>query len=142
MVHGQNGPPSQGIHDLRDHNSQRKRLEPAHAGSFFTILLTFYAIGCIIAKSQKRYALVAQLDRVSDYESEGLGFESLRAHHSKSLEISTFQGFSYLFKINFTILPISTCIDLQIVGNYHCLSILIYNVFLQKTPRFIFCGSF
>jgi hypothetical protein len=26
------------------------------------------------------YALVAQLDRVSDYESEGRGFESLRAH--------------------------------------------------------------
>ena len=31
----------------------------------------------------KRHALVAQLDRVSDYESEGLGFESLRAHQEK-----------------------------------------------------------
>ena len=30
---------------------------------------------------QKKYALVAQLDRASDYESEGRGFESLRAHH-------------------------------------------------------------
>lgn len=29
----------------------------------------------------------------SDYESEGRGFESLRAHHTKSLEISMFQGF-------------------------------------------------
>ena len=28
-------------------------------------------------------ALVAQLDRASDYESEGQGFESLRAHHRK-----------------------------------------------------------
>ncbi len=27
----------------------------------------------------KRYVPVAQLDRVSDYESEGRGFESLRA---------------------------------------------------------------
>lgn len=29
-------------------------------------------------------ALVAQLDRVSDYESEGQEFESLRGHHSNS----------------------------------------------------------
>ncbi len=26
---------------------------------------------------------VAQLDRVSDYESEGRGFDSLRAHHNQ-----------------------------------------------------------
>ncbi len=32
---------------------------------------------------QKKYALVAQLDRASDYESEGRGFESLRAHQKK-----------------------------------------------------------
>ena len=32
-------------------------------------------------KSQRQLALLAQLDRVSDYESEGRGFESLRAHH-------------------------------------------------------------
>ena len=32
---------------------------------------------------QKNHALVAQLDRASDYESEGQGFESLRAHHLK-----------------------------------------------------------
>ena len=30
-------------------------------------------------------ALVAQLDRVSDYESEGQGFESLRARHERNL---------------------------------------------------------
>ena len=38
----------------------------------------------------KRHALVAQLDRVSDYESEGLGFESLRAHHNKNERRSAF----------------------------------------------------
>ena len=31
-------------------------------------------------------ALVAQLDRASDYESEGRGFESLRAHQQKGTE--------------------------------------------------------
>ena len=30
------------------------------------------------------YALVAQLDRVSDYESEGQGFESLQAHQRRA----------------------------------------------------------
>ena len=30
------------------------------------------------------HALVAQLDRVSDYESEGQGFESLRARQAKT----------------------------------------------------------
>ena len=29
------------------------------------------------------YAPIAQLDRVSDYESEGYGFESFRARHIK-----------------------------------------------------------
>ena len=33
------------------------------------------------------YALIAQLDRVSDYESEGREFESLWAHQTKSLAI-------------------------------------------------------
>ena len=32
------------------------------------------------ARTPKEYAPVAQLDRVSDYESEGRGFESLPAH--------------------------------------------------------------
>ncbi len=29
------------------------------------------------------FALLAQLDRVTDYESVGQGFESLAAHHKK-----------------------------------------------------------
>ena len=33
------------------------------------------------ARTPREYAPVAQLDRVSDYESEGRGFESLRARH-------------------------------------------------------------
>ena len=33
------------------------------------------------ARTPREYAPVAQLDRVSDYESEGRGFESLPAHH-------------------------------------------------------------
>ena len=35
------------------------------------------------ARTPKEYAPVAQLDRVSDYESEGRGFESLPAHQEK-----------------------------------------------------------
>ena len=38
----------------------------------------------IVKKSfteKKEIAPVAQLDRASDFGSEGLGFESLRAHH-------------------------------------------------------------
>lgn len=31
--------------------------------------------------SQEKRAIIAQLDRVSDYESEGRGFESLWSHH-------------------------------------------------------------
>ena len=53
----------------------------------------------------KRHALVAQLDRVSDYESEGLGFESLRAHQ-KTLESLDSKVFSF---------PESRCAT----GNYH-----------------------
>ena len=34
-----------------------------------------------------RYDSVAQLDRVTDYESVGLGFESLPGHHKKSSRI-------------------------------------------------------
>ena len=33
------------------------------------------------------YALIAQLDRVSDYESEGRGFESLSARHKRTYPI-------------------------------------------------------
>ncbi len=35
-----------------------------------------------------RFALLAQLDRVTDYESVGQGFESLAAHHIKALTLS------------------------------------------------------
>lgn len=34
------------------------------------------------------FAPVAQLDRVSDYESEGREFESLRAHHFSLLRLT------------------------------------------------------
>ena len=37
------------------------------------------------ASPERRRALVAQLDRASDYESEGRAFESLRARHSPCL---------------------------------------------------------
>ena len=49
-----------------------------------------------------RYAPVAQLDRVTDYESVGRGFESLPAYHLKSLKLHSFRLFSYFlmeFKI-------------------------------------------
>ena len=35
-----------------------------------------------VVQRKGKCALVAQLDRVSDYESEGQGFESLRARHT------------------------------------------------------------
>ena len=39
----------------------------------------------------ERHAFVAQLDRASDYGSEGLGFESLRVHNQKpSLQVAFF----------------------------------------------------
>jgi hypothetical protein len=38
----------------------------------------------IVAWCCNRLVLVAQLDRVSDYESEGRGFDSLRAHHKNA----------------------------------------------------------
>ena len=42
------------------------------------------------------YALVAQLDRVLDYESRGQGFESLRARHKKSITQSGDALFSFV----------------------------------------------
>ena len=47
------------------------------------------------ALERARYALVAQLDRVTDYESVGRGFESLSAYHLKSLKLYGFRLFSY-----------------------------------------------
>jgi hypothetical protein len=37
-----------------------------------------------------KYAPLAQLDRVADFESVGRGFESLRAHQDESLANTTF----------------------------------------------------
>ena len=43
-------------------------------------------------------ALVAQLDRVSDYESEGRGFESLPAHQKGTVQRCLHGAFCFLFK--------------------------------------------
>ena len=48
--------------------------------SFLGNALTIPYRNARIYLALKAYALVAQLDRVSDYESEGQGFESLSAH--------------------------------------------------------------
>ena len=40
----------------------------------------------MIGLSRTARGLVAQLDRVFDYESKGRGFESRRAHCSRNLE--------------------------------------------------------
>ena len=47
-----------------------------------------------VAKRQQN-ALVAQLDRVSDYESEGQGFESLRARQIAASDIQSLRRFFY-----------------------------------------------
>ena len=61
---------------------------------FVTLIVDFLSMLLYHCEVAKRYALVAQLDRVSDYESEGLGFESLRAHH-KTLESHDSKVFSF-----------------------------------------------
>ena len=45
--------------------------------------------------SRTALALLAQLDRVFDYESKGRGFESLRARHKKNLILQRIQGFLF-----------------------------------------------
>ena len=63
-------------------------VKDAHLQNFLGFLkkrLTFRAVGAINktrspARTPREYAPVAQLDRVSDYESEGREFESLPAH--------------------------------------------------------------
>ena len=42
----------------------------------------FFDRFCYVAASLSGYAPLAQLDRASDYESEGRAFESLRVRHS------------------------------------------------------------
>ena len=46
----------------------------------------YYILSLIFNHTNNLYliALLAQLDRVFDFESKGWGFESLRAHHSKN----------------------------------------------------------
>ena len=44
---------------------------------------------------ERLHAPIAQLDRVTDYESVGRGFESLSAYHLKSLKLYGFRLFSY-----------------------------------------------
>ncbi len=61
----------------------------------------------IFALSKREAGHVAQLDRASDYESEGLGFDSLRDHYlySKALKNHVFKGFrifnTYIFTYSF-----------------------------------------
>ena len=45
------------------------------------------------ARTSREYAPVAQLDRVSDYESEGRGFEALPAHQASAPEQKCFGAF-------------------------------------------------
>ena len=54
----------------------------------------------IQAFERSAYAPVAQLDRVTDYESVGRGFESLLAYHLKSPELSRFRAFLYFYGKN------------------------------------------
>ena len=55
---------------------------------FLNFHLTFLIIGDIIyCVADTAYALVAQLDRVFDYESKGQGFESLRARQAKNTTV-------------------------------------------------------
>ena len=48
----------------------------------------------IFALSKRENGHVAQLDRASDYESEGLGFDSLRDH--RKAPYSNVRGFLFL----------------------------------------------
>ena len=65
---------------------------------FLEKVLQFQKSFAIIIKLFVRAAcgLVAQLDRVFDYESKGRGFESRRAHQEKPLNVML-SGFSFFF---------------------------------------------
>ena len=45
----------------------------------------------------RNYVPVAQLDRVSDYESEGSGFEPLQAHKKRRYEVFYYISYLLLF---------------------------------------------
>lgn len=53
------------------------------------------------ARTPKEYAPVAQLDRVSDYESEGRGFESLPAHQIPQIQTLLLWSFSFVARLEF-----------------------------------------
>ena len=58
---------------------------------FFRKELTFPGTCAILfGLSEDRRGLVAQLDRVFDYESKGRGFESRRAHQGEALKSASF----------------------------------------------------
>ena len=48
-------------------------------------------------RADEKNALVAQLDRVFDYESKGRGFEPLQARQTKHRRNAWFQGFGGVF---------------------------------------------
>ena len=50
-----------------------------------------------------RYALVAQLDRVTDYESVGRGFESLPAYHMSTLTLIELAWTFFIIILDFTL---------------------------------------
>ena len=52
----------------------------------------------IIKLSMRRYAAVAQLDRVTGYEPVGRGFESLQPYHKETPVTSTVTGVSFFSK--------------------------------------------
>ena len=52
-------------------------------------------INKLCAAWRKEYVPVAQLDRVSDSDSEGRWFESSRVHEEKPLKSKDFSGFSF-----------------------------------------------
>ena len=49
------------------------------------------------SRTSKACGLVAQLDRVFDYESKGRGFESRRAHQVNPLKRKALTGFLFVF---------------------------------------------
>ena len=63
---------------------------------FFSKKHLHFLIRCAIIcrhVSGRAHAPVAQLDRVTDYESVGRGFESLSPYHVKKPRIERFQAF-------------------------------------------------
>ena len=71
----------------------------------------------LLAVDTTAYAPVAQLDRVSDYESEGRGFESLPARQTKIIR---------------TLLRLETGSDLSIISNILTLTAKSINTLFMK----------